>query len=60
MEENYKDKQKKYKEMYKTRMSFVWVSKLPQREILGKKVVTNPLQKGRTYRKSEVKDDSNN
>ena len=59
MEEDYKAKQKKYKEMYKTRMSFVWVSKLPQREVLGKKVVTNPLQKGRTYRKSEVQNDNN-
>jgi len=50
--EDYKAKQKKYRDMYKNRGKMVWVSKLPDREILGKKV-KNPLNKGRTYVKKE-------
>lgn len=49
---SYKEKQKKYKEMYKNRGKWVWISKLPDREVLGKKV-KNPLNKGRTYIKKE-------
>lgn len=45
---NYKDEQKKYKQMYKERERFFWLSKLPPREINGK-VIDNPLIKGRTY-----------
>jgi hypothetical protein len=39
MEENYKEKQKKYKEIYKNRGRTIWYSTDP----------TNPLAKGKTY-----------
>lgn len=39
MEENYKEKQKKYKELYKNRGRTIWYSTDP----------TNPLAKGKTF-----------
>ena len=48
MEEDYKTLQKKYREQYKNRERFMWLSKLPPREVNGKKIY-NPLNKGRTY-----------
>lgn len=39
MEENYKEKQKKYKELYKNRGRTIWYSTDP----------TNKLAKGKTY-----------
>lgn len=53
---DYKAKQKKYREMYKNRARWVWISKLPDREILGKKV-KNPLNRGKTYIKKEHEND---
>lgn len=49
---SYKEKQKKYRDMYKNRGRWAWISKLPDREVLGKKE-KNPLNKGRTYIKKE-------
>lgn len=46
--EDYKEKQKKYREMRKNSVKWVWVSKLGDRVVNGK-VVKNPLNKGRTY-----------
>ena len=52
VKEDYKAKQKKYRDMYKNRGKMVWVSKLPDRDLFGKKI-KNPLNKGRTYVKKE-------
>lgn len=52
--ENYKDKQKKFKEMRKSSISWFWISKLPERQVNGK-IEKNPLNKGKTYRKGDEK-----
>lgn len=49
----YREKQKKYKEMRESSMTYEWVSKLPDRYVNGK-VEKNPLNKGRTYVKKET------
>ena len=57
--EDYREKQKKYREMAKASAKWIHISTLPQTEIMGKKVVRrNPLLKGRTYRKDEHKNES--
>lgn len=55
---DYKEEQKKYREMRKNNVRWFWISKLPDREILGKKE-KNPLNKGRTYIKKEHENDDN-
>lgn len=57
--ENYKEKQKKYKEMRKQSASWFWISKLPDRVVNGK-VEKNPLNKGRTYVKKEQEVNNDN
>ena len=56
----YKEDQKKYRQMYKEREKFFWLSKLPPREINGK-TVKSPLTRGRTYikPKEEVTNNGN-
>ena len=54
---DYKAEQKKYKEMRKNNIKWFWISKLPDREVLGKKEY-NPLNKGRTYVKAEHENDN--
>ena len=57
--EDYREKQKKYREMAKSSAKWIHISVLPQTEILGNKVVKrNPLLKGRTYRKGKEDDKS--
>ena len=50
--EDYRAKQKQYKEIQKNRGKWLWISKLPDRVINGK-VEKNPLNKGRTYVKKD-------
>lgn len=50
--DDYRAKQKHFRELNKARGSFFWISKLPDREILGKK--DKSIQnKGKTYRKGD-------
>jgi hypothetical protein len=52
---DYKEEQKKYRDMYKDRGKFLWLSKL-QPTVINGKVIKNPLTKGRTYVKPKDKD----
>lgn len=52
--EDYRAQQKKYREMRKDSVRWLWISKLPDRVVNGK-VEKNPLNKGRTYVKEENK-----
>ena len=55
--EDYRAKQKQYKEMAKASAKWIHISKLPATEILGKPNYERPhLIKGRTYRKSVEND----
>lgn len=46
--EYYRQKQKEAKEAFKNRGTWLWISKLPDRQVNGK-VEKNPLNKGKTY-----------
>ena len=55
--EDYRAKQKKYKEMAKASAKWFHISKLPATEVLGKpQYEQNSLIKGRTYRKPVSED----
>ena len=55
--DEYRAKQKKYKEMAKSSGKWLHISKLPVTEVLGKpKYEQNSLIKGRTYRKPVTED----
>lgn len=56
--EDYREKQKKYRELAKSSGSWLHISKLPMRELLGKPHYEQKgLIKGRTYKKEGAKND---